>query len=216
MGLPRSLCAIALIVAPLASAAAEDAGHESIFRDGRSADCGACHRDGARNRYRFDSGESRISFSVDTLGFLTTMGSFGKFFGGFLFDPEAPEKSMVFTTIRTASVDMGDDLFDSLVRERFFDADRFPEVRFVGRRIERTGTDSASLTGDLTLHGVTRPLVLDVRFNRADRQPADGRRLAGFSAEGTIRRSEFGITAGLPVVGDEVTIRIEALGEAEG
>lgn len=99
-------------------------------------------------------------------------------------------------------------LDEELRGAEWFDAARFPDVRFQSASVTPTGPDTARIAGNLTLHGVTRPVVLTARFVGAGRNPVDGSYDAGFSATATIKRSEFGVTKYIPLVGDEVALTI--------
>jgi polyisoprenoid-binding protein YceI len=85
-------------------------------------------------------------------------------------------------------------------------------MKFVAERLEQTGDDTGKLHGELTLHGVTRPVTLDLKLNKVGTHSFSLQRVAGFSATTTIRRSEFGIRHLLPAVGDELNIRLEIEG----
>jgi polyisoprenoid-binding protein YceI len=83
-------------------------------------------------------------------------------------------------------------------------------MKFVSTKVERTGEKTAKVTGDLTLHGVTRPVVLDVTLHQVGTHPMMKKDWAGFSATGTVKRSEFGIPQGIPFVSDAVQITLDA------
>lgn len=102
-----------------------------------------------------------------------------------------------------------------MIGPMFFDAATFPVIRFKSTKVEVTGADTARVTGDLTLHGVTRPVTLDTTFNGGWAPSAfDGARI-GFSARTALKRSDFGMTAGIPAPGtrmgvsDAVEVKIE-------
>ena len=129
--------------------------------------------------------------------------------------PEAPESSSLSVRIEPASVRTDfpwpehEDFDGKIAKGEDFLANRL--ITFVSTRIERTGPASARVLGDLTLRGETHPAVLEVVLNGSmDRHPATGRPRVGFSATGSIRRSDWGMTALLPMVGDDVRIVIEA------
>ena len=93
---------------------------------------------------------------------------------------------------------------------RFFNSEQFPTATFSSNKVEITGPDTAVVTGDLTLVGVTKPVTLDVKLNKIGENPISKLKTAGFSATGVVKRSEFGISYALPGVSDEVQIAIEA------
>jgi polyisoprenoid-binding protein YceI len=167
----------------------------------------------AADRYAFDKVHTQILFFVDHLGFSKSQGEFHDYDGGFTFDPADWAKSTVEVRIRTASLDMDDAKWDEHLRSKdFFDVERFPEMTFRGLSVEQTGEHTGVVRGELTLLGVTRPVTLDVRFNKAGVHPKSKEYVAGFSAHTTIKRSEFGMTYGLPMVGDDVEVRLEVEG----
>ncbi len=184
-----------------------------MFRNGHVGDCKSCHGRGDKNHYELDAELRRIVLRVSSYGFGDAVGTFREVTGGFRFDPEHVDKSSVVATIRSEAVDMGGALFDAIVRDRLLVVDRFPVVTFASRKFEPTSVDTGRVTGHLTMLGVTRPVILHVRLNRAAIHPLTGRYLAGFSATATIRRSDFGMTLALPAIGNEIAIRIGAVGK---
>ncbi len=167
-------------------------------------------------RFEFDKAHTSIVFYVDHLGFAKSTGRFLDFHGGFTFDPARVTESEIDVTIKTASIVMHDDRWDAHMKnEDFFDVENHPDMHFRSTDIEVTGENTGKVTGDLTLLGVTKPVTLDVTFNKADMHPRRPWYMAGFSATGTLKRSEFGMTYGLPAVGDEVEFRIEVEGYYE-
>lgn len=167
----------------------------------------------AADKYIFDPVHTQVLFSVSHLGFSHSHGRFLKFDGNFTFDEQAPETSSVEVTINTDSLDLGSDEWNAHVKGKdFLNVEKFPQMTFKSAKIEKTGDNTGYLTGDLTLLGVTRPVTLAVTFNGAGIHPYTKNRIAGFSATGMIKRSEFGMTGSLPAVGDEVMLTIEVEG----
>jgi polyisoprenoid-binding protein YceI len=169
----------------------------------------------APEKYEFDKAHTQILFFVSHLGYSMSQGEFLDYDGHFVFDEEKPEESSVEVTIQTASIDMDDKKWDEhLKNEDFFNVSEYPEMTFKSTEITQIGADTGKITGDLTLLGVTKPVTLDVTFNKAGPFPMNPDVYkAGFSATGTVKRSEFGMDYGLPGVGDDVEIRIEVEGE---
>lgn len=166
-----------------------------------------------QERYVFDPAHTNILFFVSHLGFSRMQGEFHEFDGAFVFDRSDPARSSVEVTIWTASVDTDHDgLNEHLRAADFFSVEEHPTMTFASNRIERTGDHTARITGDLTLLGVTKPVTLDVTFNKAGVHPVSGKYVAGFSGRTTIKRSDFGMTYGVPGVGDEVEIMLEVEG----
>ncbi len=166
--------------------------------------------------YRFDTVHTQILFFVSHLGFSNSQGEFLKFNGEFTFDENRFTDTRVTVTIDTESLDMDDEKWNTRLKGRkYFDVVNYPHIRFISTRIEPTGPKSVNVHGDLTMLGVTRPVVLNMRFNRAGTHPLSRRYIAGFSGSSVIKRSEFGMTSDLKWVGDEVHIRLEVEGVLE-
>ena len=113
-------------------------------------------------------------------------------------------------TIPVAKLETGvPDLDEHLKTADFFDVETYPTALFESESVELTGEETAKVTGNLTLHGITKPVILDVELNKIG-ENMFGKKTAGFSATTTIKRSDFGMTTYLPGLGDEVTIEIES------
>lgn len=166
-----------------------------------------------QERYLFDKDHTNILFFVDHLGFSKMKGKFHEYDGEFIFDREDPTRSSVEVTIETASVDTDHDGLNTHLRTAdFFDTAAHPTMTFKSTGIERTGENTALITGDFTMLGVTRPVTLDVTFNKADVHPVNEKYIAGFSGTTTIKRSDYGMTYLVPAIGDEVEVRLEVEG----
>jgi polyisoprenoid-binding protein YceI len=164
-------------------------------------------------RFLADTVHSSIGFRVRHLGIATVAGRFHSFTVEFEYDSVNFERSSVTARIRTASIDTENQRRDDDLRSsRFLAIDSFPEMTFVSRRVERIGPSRFRIAGDLTLHGVTRPVTLEGELGGV---LVTGRgRYAAFSASTVINRADFGMTfspilEGLRTVGDEVRISIE-------
>jgi polyisoprenoid-binding protein YceI len=165
------------------------------------------------DRYVFDKTHTQILFFVDHLGFSRSQGEFHDYDGGFVFDPDNWSRSSVQVAIRTASIDMDDYAWDKHLRSKdFFNVSEYPSMTFRGTRLEQTGERTGQLHGELTLLGVTRPVTLQVTFNKAGVHPLSKKYVAGFSAVAVIHRSDFGMSYALPMVGDKVDLRLEVEG----
>lgn len=165
------------------------------------------------NRFTLDREHTAILFYVSHLGFSDMVGRITEFDGAFNFDPERPSEGSVQVTMKPSSIETSSRALDmKLQNVDFFDSDRFPVITFKSTAINTTGTDTADIIGDLTMRGLTRPVVLKVKFNKADFNPFSGAYVAGFSATTTIRRSDFGMTIYNPAVGDDVRIAIQLEG----
>jgi polyisoprenoid-binding protein YceI len=158
--------------------------------------------------YKLDKSHAKILWSVSHFGFSTYTGEFTDFDARLTLDPARPERSRLTATIATPSVATHNDALDTHLRSAdFFDAAAHPTATFVSTEVRPTGPRTADVVGNFTLRGVTRPLTLAVVFNAAGDNMA-GTYTAGFSATGTIRRSEYGMTYAVPAVGDEIELRI--------
>lgn len=172
-------------------------------------------------RYALDKPHASLLFRVDHLGFSNYTGAFKRFDAKLDFDPENPEAMRVEATIDPTSLDLNappEGFLAALLGSDWFDAGAFREMTFTSTAVALAGPERARVTGDFTLHGVTKPLALDVVFNGgyAGYPPYDPQARIGFSAHGTLNRSDFGIAFGIPEEGstlgvsDEVDFIIEA------
>ena len=160
-----------------------------------------------------DPNHSLLTFKVRHF-FSKTGGAFGEWTAVIDFDPEHPEQGSVELTILTASIDTGDEKRDGHLRsEDFFDVEKFPTISFKSTKVEADG-DELMVTGDLTMHGVTKEITIPMSFNGAGPDPWGGTR-AGFSGAVEINRKDFEIIwnstmdKGGTVLGEDVTITIE-------
>jgi polyisoprenoid-binding protein YceI len=159
--------------------------------------------------YRTDNDHTHIYFTISHVGFSSTHGRFDKFDGTLDFRPQDPGGSPLAVTIDARSVDMNQHELEAVLRsDRFFASDRYPEIRFVSRALAITGPREGVLHGNLTMRGLTRPVELKVRLNRFLVDDELKWTRFGFSASGTLKRSDWGMTA-VPLVGDEVTLSID-------
>jgi polyisoprenoid-binding protein YceI len=129
------------------------------------------------------------------------------------FDPAQLEASKVEATIDAASLDVADPSISQEFAQKFLDSTNYPKISFVSTTIKKQGNNMLAMTGDLSLHGVTKPVTLKVEFNgtRPGMGP-DARKRVGFSAFGTVKRSDFGIATGMPasMLGDDLSVDIES------
>ncbi|MCR9177324.1 MAG: YceI family protein [Alphaproteobacteria bacterium] len=167
--------------------------------------------------YETDPSHTDILFLVSHFGYSNSFGSFGDFDIDLAFDQETPENSTLSVVVRPVSVDTTVPKLDEHLRSPdFFGVEAHPEATFVSTGIEITGEKTGIVTGDLTLLGVTKPVTLDVTFNKAAPHPINKRPAVGFSATGTITRTDFGMDTYAPAVGDEVKLIIEYEGFEAG
>lgn len=161
--------------------------------------------------YKLDPGHGKITWKVNHLGFSTYVGQFINVSADLTLDTANPSASTLTATVPLADVAPNDDgLKAHLQTPDFFNTAEFPTATFVATSIvvDREDPTEADVIGDLTLHGVTRPVTLEVQFNQAG--PSMGNTYkVGFDGEATIRRSDFGMSYGLPAIGDAVELHIE-------
>lgn len=161
--------------------------------------------------YRIDPEHAALLFKIDHLGFSQLVGRFDRFDATLDFDPEQPEAAVLTVLVEVESIDLNLPEFEQDLRgPDWFDVAQFPQARFVSRTIAITGDNTGRITGNLSLHGVTRPVTLDVTLNGAGDSLITGRYSLGFAATGSLKRSEFGLGAYAPAVGDEVVLEIHA------
>lgn len=167
--------------------------------------------------YKIDDTHAHAAFSVTHLGFSTTYGQFKAIEGSFEFDETAPEKSTVEVTIQTKSVDTANDDRDKHIRGTdFFDVEKFPTMTFKSTGIEITGDKTGNMTGDLTLHGVTKPVTLAVTFNKVGPHPFKKEIIvAGFNATGELDRTDFDMNYASPLIGNMIPLIISVEGRKQ-
>ena len=163
----------------------------------------------APEAFTLDSSHSQIIFSYDHLGYSTTFGMFSGFAGEIMFDQENPENSTVSVSMPTASMFTGWEQRDAhFTSADLLNAAEHELVSFTSTSIEVTGEDTANITGDLTLNGVTQSVVLDAKLNKVAPHPRAQKLWAGFDATTTLLRSDFNAGMAAPFVSDEVEVRI--------
>ena len=148
-------------------------------------------------------------FSYNHLGYSTGFGMFSGFEGTIAFDQADPAKSSVEVSFPVETMLTGwQERFDHFMTPDFFDAADDEMVTFTSTAIEVTGEKTAKITGDLTLNGVTKPVVLDTTFSGAGNNPFNKKPTVGFHATSVIKRSEFGISYAVPMISDDVILDI--------
>jgi polyisoprenoid-binding protein YceI len=160
--------------------------------------------------YTFDTLHSRVTFYINHFGFSNSVGEFKVGDGTFTFDNDDWSKSKVTAKIPVQSLELGDVKWNTHVLSAdFLESAKYPEITFVSTKVEKVDATHGRLYGDLTVHGVTKPVVLDLTVNRVGEHPMRKTQAAGFTATVTVKRSEFGVAAYVPAVADDVIIRIE-------
>ncbi len=165
--------------------------------------------------YQMETRHTQVLFAIPHFGITDYYGRFEKVSGTLNFNPAAPEKSSVSVSIGTGSANvMSSELVGELIGPSVFDSATFPNATFESKSVERTGPASGRMTGDLTIHGVTKSVTFDVTFNGGVKAPMGGGGYdIGFHATTVIKRSDFGLDKMMwsGAVGDEVKLTIEAL-----
>jgi polyisoprenoid-binding protein YceI len=169
----------------------------------------------AAENWSFDVVHSSVNFWVRHLLVSKVHGRFAKWTGTLVFDEQAPENSRVEIEIDVASIDTKEPQRDTHLRSAdFFDVEKYPTLKFASTKVEKTGDSEFKLTGDLTMHGVTHAVTLDVEYGGRMKHPQMGER-AGFTARGSLNRKDWGITwnqaldAGGLALSDKVDLHIE-------
>jgi polyisoprenoid-binding protein YceI len=161
--------------------------------------------------WQIDPNHTAAQFSVKHLGISTVRGVFEKTSGTVTFDPGDPTKTSIDATIDATTVNTRVQMRDNDLRSpRFLDVQKFPTIKFKSTRTEAAGTGKLKVTGDLTIHGVTKPAVLDVDTSSQPITDPMGKGLRmGASATTKINRTDFGITTLPGVVGDDIQIVLD-------
>ncbi len=168
--------------------------------------------------YEVDASHSAVGFQVKHLTISKVKGSFGDVAGKFSFTEGKPDSWQAEATVQITSVDTGNQKRDDHLRsEDFFDVAKFPVMTFKSTRVEMKDDSEGTMYGELTMHGVTRPVEFDLEYNGSVKDPWGNER-AGFSVTGKIKRKEWGLTynaaieSGGVVIGEDVKISLEIEG----
>ncbi|MGH8442441.1 MAG: YceI family protein [Nevskiaceae bacterium] len=184
----KSLWAVALVALPLAAGAADE--------------------------LEIDGSHTYPNFTVSHRGLSLIHGRFNDTSGKVVVDRDG-KTSSVKVVVQTASVDTGHDKRDEHLRSaEFLDVAKYPTMTYESTKVTFTGAETARVEGNLTLHGVTKPLALEVTRFTCTMHTVKKTPICGFSARGTVKRSDFGITYGVPNLGEDVELQIEAEAQA--
>lgn len=160
--------------------------------------------------YKIDPTHTSVTWKVLHMGVSDYTARFNTVSGELNFDAKDPTKSTVKIMIPASSVDTGNPDFNKeIAGPKFLGGDKTPNITFASTKVEKTGADTGKVTGNLTMNGVTKPVVLDVKFYGGIIHPMGKGHDLGFSATTTIKRSDFGVMEYIPMVGDEVKIAVE-------
>lgn len=161
--------------------------------------------------YTVDPTHAYVTFQYSHLGLSNPTLSFGAFEMSLALDVEDPTKSEASLVIKTDSVNTGSDIFhEHLTGEKWFDASAHPEIAFKSTAVTANADGTFSMTGDLTIKDVTKPVTLDVVVNGAMMHPMAKKPVIGVTATGNVLRSEWGLGANAPFISDEVTLNVTA------
>jgi polyisoprenoid-binding protein YceI len=160
--------------------------------------------------YDVDTRETLVRYGVDHMGFSEFWGTFPGATGTLVIDPKSFGATKIDVKVPIAQVETTNrELNGQLFSDEFFDAEDYPWMKFSSSNVVRTGPNSFKLTGDLTMHNITKPIVLNVTFHGAGNDPFSGKDIfVGFDANGMVKRSDFGLGKYVPIVSDETTITI--------
>lgn len=161
--------------------------------------------------YKVDGAHTQAVAKVMHLGFNSYYLLWGEAEGSLTLDPAKPAASKVSITIPMESLKTSnEELTAHLKKPDFFDAPKFPTLSFTSTAVKPTGATTADITGNLTVHGVTKPVTIKATFVGQGIGPMNKAPTVGFEGATTIRRSDFGVSYGVPMVGDEVKLKITA------
>ena len=159
--------------------------------------------------YKIDPSHTNVLASWNHFGFSNPSVNFGEANGTIVYDADKVSASSVQVSLPLTGLSaLAADFYDHLTGDKWFDAAKFPAATFKSTKVEAAGEGKLKVTGDLTVKGVTKPVVLNVTLNKAGEQPMAKRAAIGFDATATVKRSDFGLGAYVPNVSDEVELRI--------
>jgi polyisoprenoid-binding protein YceI len=163
--------------------------------------------------YAIDPDHTQVIFAIRHEGLSTFYGRFSKIAGGLTFDPASPQTSALTVTIDMTGIETHVDALDKELRDDVFDAKKSPTATFVSTGITKTSDNTGTVTGNLTLNGITKAVTLNVTFNGGRNSPIPFQPYRiGFDATGTIHRADFGLDGMIwsAFVGDDVALMIES------
>ena len=167
--------------------------------------------------YAMDPNHTQIVFGVMHMGFTPYYGRFSNPSGTLVLSPKMPADSKLNVIIPAATISTTSEKLDGELKgQQWLDVAKYPQVTFRSTKIVPTSKDAAKVTGDLTLHGVTKPVTLDVHFVGAGVNPLDKAYTVGFQATGEISRSDFDVKTYVPLIGDAVQITLSGAFERQG
>ncbi len=160
--------------------------------------------------YQIDVAHTQTYFTVNHLGFSNSTGAVRVKEGLLTFDDADWSKSKVDVTLDITALQFGDKTWNEhMGAPKFFNVAKFPTARFVSSKVEKLSDSTGKVTGSFSLLGVDKPVTLLLTKNKVDKNPMSNKPYAGFSATGTLKRSDWGMSEYLPVIADSVSLRIE-------
>ena len=160
-------------------------------------------------KFNIDNNHTQVTFTYDHFGFSNPSARLEQIKGSIELNQQDWSKSSVAVTMPLAGLHTGVEKLDAHLKSAdFFDAQKNPDITFKSTKVEKAGSNTLKVTGDLTVHGVTKPAVLDVKINKIGENKMMQTTTAGFDADATIKRSDWGVGAYVPNVSDEVKIHI--------
>ena len=160
--------------------------------------------------YTFDTVHSRVTFYVNHLGFSNSVGEFKLADGTFSFDNDNWANSKVTVKLPVQSLELGTTEWNGHIQGKdWLDLSQYPDITFQSTKVEKTDASHGKLSGNLTIRGVTKPITLNLTLNKVGEHFLRKTQAAGFTATGTVKRSEFGIVAYAGAIGEDVDLRIE-------
>jgi polyisoprenoid-binding protein YceI len=166
--------------------------------------------------YKIDPNHTVVLATWNHFGYSNPSANFGQASGTIVYDAAAPERSSVEVTLPMSGLDTFVPKLDEHLKSAdFFDAAKYPAATFRSTAVKALGDGRLEVTGNLDLHGTSKPVVLDVKLNKSEPHPMGKAPAIGFDASTTIRRTEFGIDKYVPMVSDEIALRITTEAHAE-
>jgi polyisoprenoid-binding protein YceI len=160
-------------------------------------------------KFDIDNNHTQVTFTYDHFGFSNPSSRLETIKGSIELDQKDLSKSSVNVTMPLSGLHTGVERLDTHMKSAdFFDAEKNPDITFKSTKVEKAGENALKVTGDLTAHGVTRPVTLDVKINKIGENKMMQTTTAGFEADTSIKRSDWGVSAYVPNVSDEVKIHI--------
>ena len=164
-----------------------------------------------KGSYQIDPAHTSVLFKINHMGMSTFVGRFNELEASLEFDPAHMENAKLTALIKISSIDVNNkDLEETLKGSSWFEAEKYPQALFKTETVAMLNDTHAKFNGNLTLHGVTAPIVLNVVFNGAGNNMLSGKYTLGFTATTRFKRSQFGIDYLLPAIGDDIDVEVFA------